>query len=109
MIVYIPGLRKLIANRESLLQTKLKPASSAGIIDVRERQTMYIISATVGESFFDSITVDYSRDTITFNQVNRSNRLLAEAVIKALREFGIEEFLPQSLSFCMFSPNNKKE
>lgn len=107
--MYIPGLRKLITNRTSILQTKLKPASSAGIIDVKERQTMYIISATVGESFFDSISVDYSRDTITFNQVNRSNRLLAEAVRKALREFGIEEFMPHSLSFYMSPSSNKEE
>ncbi|REB08503.1 hypothetical protein DVB69_05015 [Sporosarcina sp. BI001-red] len=87
----------------------LHPASSEGIIDVRERQTMYIISATVGDSYFDSITVDYAKNIIRFNQVDRSNAILGDAVLKALQELGIQEFTPHSMSFCMIPPNRKVE
>lgn len=109
IVVYIPGLKKIITDRVSSLKTKLQPASSDGIIDVRERQTLYVISATVGESFFDSITMDYAKNLITFNQVDRSNKKMAEAVLDALRELGIEEFTSHSMSFCMFPPNRTIE
>lgn len=109
MVIYIPGLRRMITNGASDLQTKLHPPSSEGIIDVKERQTMYIISATVGESFFDSITVDYAKNIITFNQVDRSNGILTNAVLRALHELGIQEFIPHGMSFFMIPPNRNPE
>lgn len=95
----------MVADRASDLQTKLHPVSAAGIIDVKERQTLYIISATVGESFFDSITVEYAKNIIRFNQADRSNGIFADAVLRALRELEIQEFIPHSMSFYMIPPN----
>lgn len=91
----------MMTNRTSKFQTKLHSPSSVGIIDVKERQTLYIISATVGESYFDSITVDYAKNRITFNQLEPQNGFLTNAVFRALHELGIQEFIPHSMSFFM--------
>lgn len=99
----------MVADRASALQTKLQPASTKGIIDVKERQTMYIISATLGDSYFDSITVDYAKNIIRFNQVDRSKGIIADAVLRALRELEIQEFIPHSMSFYMIPPSRNTE
>ncbi|MGG0644988.1 hypothetical protein ABE021_13780 [Sporosarcina gallistercoris] len=76
---------------------------------MKERQTMYIISATLGDSYFDSITVDYAKNIIRFNQVDRSKGIIADAVLRALRELEIQEFIPHSMSFYMIPPSRNTE
>ena len=100
MAVYIPELKSVVSRTE-LLQRKLPPVSSDGITDVQEQQTAYVISAQVGECFFDSIIVDYEQNLLTFHQVNQSRNIIGTAVLTALNELGIQEFTPRRLSYYM--------
>ncbi|WP_432354113.1 hypothetical protein [Sporosarcina sp. A2] len=103
--MHIPGLRTMLTERTTVLQEKLEPASTYGIIDVKERQTLYLISPTVGTFNFESITVNYAKEIIAFKQVNRDKKGLSIAVLHALRELGIHDFSPYSMSFTMKSSN----
>ncbi|MDW0108669.1 hypothetical protein [Sporosarcina aquimarina] len=70
---------------------------------MKESQTLYLISATVGGAYFDSIIFNYEHNLIEFNQIRRTKEGMGESVVAALQELQIYDYAPRRMSY-LFIP-----
>lgn len=89
----------MMSNHKNTLQNMLMPVNFSGTTDVKESQTLYLISATVGGAYFDSIIFDYDHNLIEFNQIRRKKEGIGESVVAALRELEIYDYTPRHMSY----------
>lgn len=104
MVIYVPELTGLLEDgtgqfHEALGVRKADPAGG-----IREARSMYLTGRTVGREYFHSIIVEGARNRITFQRMNAGPDEMGPSVLAALRELGIDRFMPASLSYWLAAP-----
>ncbi|GEM_PF-5263818 len=104
MVVYIPDLRVMIQDRRTVIYEKLGGDWPDPIPGMAGHWTFHLEDVTFSSAFFHYIEIDCNTNRMTFLRHCGGRFRLGEAVLSALKELGIDDFTPCSLSCWAYAP-----